>query len=379
MSGSEGNEIVIVPSGGLVRFSSDSTHATVVQGANVHNVIIDGGADLDIEFYVCDPNHVKYALTIRADDITVRRCRFRAGECKGILVDVGSFVTVDNVNFYNCEFYDSNSNQGTQQNMYWGPGDPSTITNCSVKNCIFRDLGGEGIELNIRTLMSNMVISGNIFHNIGKQTCYDTFACRPAITVSRIAVDDIVQDVYIYNNIMWDLGASGIYARAGEDRLYIYDNTIYDYANNPEGSPYPGDQEGVSDYGTPDSTAWVVNNIIYDPDGTAAFDSGPYNKLTNLTTNPPFISVDPTSGDFLKIGTNSAAYNTGTDVYSDGSLPVTTDFEGDTITVRNDIGADEYTAVETPEESGISVTIVKSETGASLVKSETGTTILKAE
>ena len=245
LSGSEGNEIVIVPSGGLVRFSSDSTHATVVQGANVHNVIIDGGADLDIEFYVCDPNHVKYALTIRADDITVRRCRFRAGECKGILVDVGSFVTVDNVNFYNCEFYDSNSNQGTQQNMYWGPGDPSTITNCSVKNCIFRDLGGEGIELNIRTLMSNMVISGNIFHNIGKQTCYDTFACRPAITVSRIAVDDIVQDVYIYNNIMWDLGASGIYARAGEDRLYIYNNTIWDYANDPEGSPYPGDQEGM--------------------------------------------------------------------------------------------------------------------------------------
>gem|GEM_PF-3481897 len=325
--GAPGQEIVIKPFGdGVVSFQSTSGTNNNIDSGSAHHIVFDGGPKLELEFVTNDDS--RYGLTIRSSNITLYRCRFRAGPHDGPLVDVGSFSVVSNVDFINCEFHDANNVAGAQQNLYLGPGDGSTVTDVQIRNCIFRDLGGEAIEINPRNYADNILIEGNAFHNVGKRTCAASWNCRPAITIDGPSVGGESRNVTIRNNLMWDTGSGGVWDRSGTDLVKIYHNIIYDFANalsEGSGDPNPDGVSGYSNGGQGSAT----NNIIYDPDGTAAFDGSSFDDNNNLCsgcdvawTANVFASVDPASSDFLKPATDSPSIDSGVD------LGVTSDYLG---------------------------------------------------
>lgn len=174
-------------------------------------------------------------------------------------------------------------------------------------------------------------------------------------TASAIMLSGGGHGTNIYNNI--------IYGYAGEwggmllncNTCNIYNNVVYDC----NGSEATGG--GINAYSSSQNHL-AKNNLCFsnkvDFANTSNFSSSSRNNISSDTTGDDFgsggiasvsiiedtdvVSLISGAEDLRIKGASSCLYNAGVDVFSDATLPVITDIEGKTLTVRNDIGADEY-------------------------------------
>lgn len=330
--GAPGNEIVIKPWGTATATFTGNSNAS---SASIHDLIFDGGPDLGMTFRSDITNN--YNFHVMADNVTVYRTRSFCTAGGNTLFAVGDFGSIDNVKFINNEMYGCNQSSGSQTSaVYVGPGDGGGYSNFVFKNNIVREMGGEGIEINPRVTSNNIEISGNAIHNVGKQTCFGSWNCRPGITMS-VQSGGGNNGTVIKNNLIWDTGSGCIWDRGGgTPRPVIYNNTCFDYGKDPRGIPSPSDPwpNGIAGYSGP-GTAIVSNNIIYAPNGINPLD-GAYIGSNNLCgpgkscgasstvwSANTVLSTNENTSNFLQIGNNSEAVNTGATISS-----ITTDYAG---------------------------------------------------
>jgi len=227
-AGTAGKEVVIKPWDNFVVNVPRSTGSNGFSGSGVHDIILDGGPNLNIHF-VSDLTGDNYAFNVTADNITVYRTQAYANTT-ALLFVAGSYVVCNNVKFINNEMHTCDFGNGFQcSGVYVGPGTGGGYSNFLFKNNIVRNMGGEGIEINPRVTSNNITIEGNAIHNIGKVTCAGGWQCRPGITVNIQNLDNENNGTIIANNLIWDTAASGIWNRGGGNpKPVIYNNTIYD-------------------------------------------------------------------------------------------------------------------------------------------------------
>jgi len=133
--------------------------------------------------------------------------------------------------------------------------------------------------------------------------------------------------VYVYNNSVFNCGY-GINAYSSSQNHLLKNNVCY---NN------------TIDFGNPaNCSSSSANNLSKDTTADDFGSGGIASATIDATTD--VVNLTGGSEDFHIKGTSSDLYNTGVDVYSDATLAVTSDIDDDTLTIRNDIGADEYTA-----------------------------------
>lgn len=320
--GSAGNEIVIKPwpagsTGCSSECSATFTANSNANSSNIHHLIFDGGPNLNIAF--TSSGNDQFSFHIIADYITVYRVRTYATAGSSQLFSVGDSRNVTGVKIINSEFYGCNQQSGYQCSaVYWGPGSGGGYTNNEFKNNIVRDIGGDGVEINPRVASSGLEISGNAFHNVGKQTCTGSWLCRPAITMNSQNGQSNT-NLTIKNNLMWDIGSGCIWMRSPGSNQVVYNNTCYDYGKiSPETNSSPN-PEGISG----GNATSVSNNIVYAPNGVSPFDSS-YSGSNNLcgsgkscgsssrvwSTNT-VLSTDQNTSNFMRIGSSSEASNSG--------------------------------------------------------------------
>jgi len=185
-------------------------------------------------------------------------------------------------------------------------------------------------------------VTGNAFHNVGKQTCSGTWDCRPAITFDSCVNPAKVTNAQVNENIMWDIGGSCVWDKGGTiSPPLIYNNTCYDF--------HKGTASGVCTQGVcGGGSATVRNNIIFAPNGTAPFDGSPLTASNNLCGSGQscgtfkqtwsantVLSTDPTASSFMTFGSISEAKGTGI------AIPgITVDYGGNPLSLTIwDIGA----------------------------------------
>ncbi|QQR77587.1 MAG: fibronectin type III domain-containing protein [Candidatus Moraniibacteriota bacterium] len=344
--GSAGNEIVIKPWGtATATFTSNSN----TNSSNVHHLIFDGGSNLGIRF---QSSAGQYSLHVLSNDTTIYRTQSLCSGSGALLFSVGDSKVNSNVAFINNEGYGCTSTNDQVSFVYAGPGGGGGYSNLKILNNIIRDMGGEGIEINPRVTSNNLEITGNAIHNIGKVTCSTAWNCRPGITMS-VQSGGGNNGTVIKNNLIWDTGSGCVWDRGGgTPRPLIVNNTCYDYAKIGS-DPWPN---GIAGYSGP-GTATVSNNIIYAPNGTNPLD-GTYAGTNNLCGSgkscgsssqawsaSTFLSTNENTSNFLQIGINSTAKDTGITIAS-----VTNDYADNTRPVGSgwDIGAYEY-GTSTPD------------------------------
>jgi hypothetical protein len=320
--GSAGNEIVIKPwpagsTGCPSECSATFTANSNANSSSIRYLIFDGGPNLNLAFTSSGGD--QYNFHVIANNITFYRIRAYATTGGSMLFAVGDTSNVTDVKFINSEFYGCNQQAGYQCSaVYWGPGSTGGFTNNEFKNNIVRDMGGDGVEVNPRVPSSGLEISGNAFHNIGKQTCTGNWLCRPAITLNS-QNGQSNPNVTVKNNLMWDIASSCIWARSPGSNQVIYNNTCYDYGKvspDTNSSPNP---EGISG----GNATNVSNNIIYAPNGVNPFDSS-YSGSNNLCGSGKscgsssrvwsantMLATDQNTSNFMRIGSSSEASNSG--------------------------------------------------------------------
>ena len=332
--GSPGSEVVIKPWEGYTTVMSLSGPNNI-ESSNVHHVIIDGGPNMLFNFLgstSCGSdgqNSNCAAININSNYITLARSQMQCSIGTAVFVARNS-GNVTGTNFINNEFYNCNKNQNNEP-LYPGGGNycsgSATINSTFIKNNIFRDSFGGGVEFNPRTLSDGVNIDGNAFHNIGKGTCGTSWQCRPALIIDGPSCGGTTKNVTISNNLIWDMGSGCIWDRGGSSAAYFYNNTCFDYGKGSGGGgPNP---QGISGY-TNGGHATVKDNIIYAPNGTAPFDGSAFVKSNNVCSGSgcvtynsgTLLSTDPNSIGFLKIGANSNATNAGV------NLNISTDYRG---------------------------------------------------
>lgn len=344
--GAPGKEIVVVPWPGYTATFTTSDQPTFGGGgAIVHDVIVDGGASMALRFTAKSSGDIAYCLDVNGYNLIFYRIQAYTASGNSNLFNVCSQLGPANchdIKFVNSEFHDCTGPNGYQCSaVYLGGctcGASSTCggNNITIQNNVLRALGGEGLEINPRTLSDNIVITGNAIHNVGKQTCGGSWDCRPAITLDGPSCGTGTTNAYVMNNLIWDIGGAGIWTKTGYSSQYIYNNTIYDYSNGGSGN-------GVCMQGICSEESWqgvVENNIIYDPSGVNPFGGSGYTASNNLCgtgkscgTNQKTwsantaLSTDETSANFLVIGDNSEAKAAGMTIggvsagYGGGSRP----------------------------------------------------------
>ncbi|MBK8233919.1 MAG: right-handed parallel beta-helix repeat-containing protein [Deltaproteobacteria bacterium] len=314
--GSPGQEIVIKPWGGdTATFTGNSNTSSM----GVHDLIIDGGLAFGIEFENEQCGDV-YAFTVASDNTTVYRTRAHSTCPTGsLLFAVGPFWQPSNVRFVNNEGYGCDAADGFQCSfVYAGPGDGGGYDGLLIQNNIIRNMGGEGIEINPRVTSSGLEIAGNAIHDVGKATCAGDWGCRPGITVA-VQSGDGNDGTRIVDNLVWDTGSSCIWDRGGGDPAPIYaHNTCFDYAKVGS-DPWPF---GISSY-QDGGTATLANNIIFAPNGTAAFDGSAFTMEGNICDDGScampysaqvFASIDPDALEFLQLAGGGPAVDAAQDV-----------------------------------------------------------------
>jgi len=329
--GSAGNEVVIKPwdstlvtLNGQNIFEPDSTH-------RLSYIIIDGGPNLGISMTAPNSQFVPAISFNNANDndhmshITVYRTRLSTGTAAGGLVTIQGVTSY--LSFINNEFFNSNPNDGQQHNIYpsaYNPNlanGPGSMTHLYFKNNIIRDIGGDGIEFNIRTSnsayqMDDVVVEGNAFHNVGKSTCSSSWNCRPAVTMACNNSPCRTRDVVIRNNLIWDTGEGALRAWLGTP-LFAH-NTVYNWGQGGTGYSW-----AVYGYQS-DGSATIQDNIFYSSASKNPFDGSRFTASNNLcasgkscgTTSQVWtantvLSTDPNNANFMRLASSSEARNNG--------------------------------------------------------------------
>ena len=305
--------------------------------SGVNHVMFDGGPDLKIRFN-SNAGTGTYANHIIANYVIVYRTQTYCSGSNGQLGwSVGDTSVASHVYFINNEFYGC-ANTGDQASaVYAGPGSGGGYSDLAIQNNIIRDFFGEGVEINPRVTSSNLTISGNAIHGVGKGTCGGGWQCRPALVVS-VQSGGGNNNTLIYNNLMWDTGSGCIWDRGGgTPKPLIANNTCFDFGKGSGGGgPNP---EGISGYSN-GGTAVLRNNLIYAPNGTAPLDGSNFTASNNLCaagsscgssskswSSATVLSTDPTSSNFMQPGSGSETLDAGATVssvtisYTGGSRP----------------------------------------------------------
>lgn len=366
--GTSGNEIVIKPWPGASQIVN-LRGVNNFESPNVRYLIIDGGPNLLFDMTGTtgygEGNTNGMALVINSNYLTIARCRIRSAGGTGGANIARNGGNVTGTKFINNEFYDSEE--------YWAPllypgggnscSGSSTANDTHIINNIFRDAGPEAIEFNPRTLSDGVYITGNSFHNIGKNSCGTAWQCRPAVVIDGPSCGGQTRNVYIENNIMWDMGSGGIWDRGGSSAISITNNTIYDYGKG-SGDPNP---EGISGYSN-QGRATINSNHIFSPSGINPFDNSNFSETNNMcadgkncgsnsqtsSSSAAFLSTNPNSPDFLKIKSGSKAIDNG---YPNSST--TNSYFGVVRDSSVDIGAHEYSTGSSTNDSLTQITTVQ--------------------
>jgi hypothetical protein len=342
--GSQGSEIYVRPWPGFTA-SLVSTGNNLIGAASsadaspyAHDWIFDGGPNMGITVVVpggTDPANI--GIRLNAVRFTFYRMRFTCNKGNGGEGIETTAAGVAGLRVINSEFYDCRGASGLQQSAVYMAGDvcngSASYSNFLFQNNIVRNMGGEGVELNPRQDSPGAVIEGNAFHDIGYNTCTSTWNCRPAITVSSCG--GTPSGVQISNNLMWNISAGCVWAKAGD--IAIYNNTCYDYGKQQNGDGTGGtiaQSEGIA-IGSSNNGGNVTtrNNIIFSVVGKNPFDSSSLAmKASNnicaagkscgassvAWTNSIVLSTAENNASFLKIDTSSAGAGAGVNLFSGG-------------------------------------------------------------
>ena len=249
-------------------------------------------------------------VTIHGDNTTgkynANAYRMEASAATQVLAVTDQYIILDNVQLRNTAATYANAV------ITWSTdptGNFGTIRNCIVYNSRARY---GAIDINSA---QNMKVYNNIIYNITRDTNNAADGGSGIIVVN----DNDAEASYFYNNTIYNcVDAGWIGLTAGIDYLLknniCYGNDAYDYKGS--------------------SAAASVTNLSSDGTGSTGF--------TSKTL--AFTNVEAGTEDFHLVVGDTEAIDKGTDVYSDATIAVTSDIDNDTLTVRNDIGADEYVA-----------------------------------
>lgn len=146
--------------------------------------------------------------------------------------------------------------------------------------------------------------------------------------------------IYIYNNIIYDVGSRGIDINHDSARVWAYNNTIHTTTS-------------VGIYAQAGSTV-AINNLVTNVSTFNYFgtfhSSSDYNTGDDGTStgggndriNQTFTFDDEGANDFHLASNDAGARDHGTDLSGDGDLPFSDDIDGETRTGTWDMGADEF-------------------------------------
>jgi len=342
--GTAGNEVVIKP-------WNDTTLATITGRNNwttrIQHVIFDGGPNLQIKFnnnVNTDPfNPSVYfngATPGLQSYITFYRTEWTV---PGVGEYIAQWGIIQYLSIINSEFQStaSTDRQGQHQIYFSGASNYGPSAHIYILGNVFRDTPGEMLEFRMFQNMDDVVIDGNVFHNIGKGTCAASWKCRPAITVASTGAT--VTNLQISNNLFWDLGEGAVRMWTGSP--LIYNNSVWKWG---AGTPANGGWGQWAFYGPGphDGSGTIRNNIIYGTGSTGngyalvPFDNSPFVKSNNVCasatttgcgrrfettgTNQTVVSLDPNNSGFMVLPNNaSTAYGAGMTI-----SPVTRDYFG---------------------------------------------------
>jgi hypothetical protein len=312
-----------------------SPNSNNLTGSNVHHWIFDGGPDMGIKFVTANDNS-NIAMRVNSNNHTFYRVQGTCNNNQGGEIFMTSNGQATGLTVINSEFYDCAGGGGIQQSAVYMGGsgcndNASGFTNFTFQNSIIRHMGGEGIELNPRTDSVGATISGNAFHDIGKQTCSGSWDCRPGVTIDGPSCGGSSSNVKVSNNLMFDIGGSCIWSKGGGTGSEYDNNTCYNYGQMAGSGVCV---EGICG-GT---TAVVKNNIIYAPNGRNPFSGASFSSSNNLCgsgescgtssktwSSATVISTSQADPNFLRIASTSEAANTGVNLFAAG---ITVDYAG---------------------------------------------------
>ena len=341
--GSAGNEIVIKPwpgSTSVVTMTSAAgsnwANANIIQGANVHHLVMDGGQNLLFEFVgTSGSDQNNYTLVVSSNYVTIARTRIHAGAGSGPALGIGTGAgSYNHIGWINNEMYDSTHYYGVYTGGGVGCADGNTShSDVYFYNNIFRDICGRGIQIEPRSAATNTYVSGNAFHDLGWGV-----ACGVSISHAvepAGACGATINGVYVDNNLAFNL--YGGFGQVGEgSNEYWRNNTIYRYGIQ---TPVTLGSHAFSAYadGNPGT---VQNNIILAP---VSGGINPINRSSGFTTSKNlcesgaacgssalsgtpatvFVSTSTSSADYLLPAGTGPAINAGNNYYSAG---LTTDY-----------------------------------------------------
>jgi hypothetical protein len=357
--GTAGNEVVVKP-------WDDNTLATITGRNNwttrIQYVIFDGGPNLKIKFISTAGGQFDPSVYFNASSAGLQS-RITFSRTQWTVPAMGEYISqwgiVDNLNIINSEFQSGSSTDGSSQHHIYFSGASNFGPSAHIyfRNNIFRDTPGEVIEFRMFQNMDDVLIDGNVFHNIGKGTCPVNWKCRPAITLASNGAT--VTNIQISNNLMWDLGEGAVRMWTGSP--LVYNNTVWQWG---QGSPANGGWGQWAFYGSAnDGNGNLRNNIIYGTGTTAngfalvPFDNSPFTKANNVCASgattgcgiafqtagvdQTVVSLSPDSPSFMLLnGTSSTAYRAGVTLAS-----VATSYLGTARVAPYDIGACSSTGV----------------------------------
>ncbi len=213
--------------------------------------------------------------------------------------------------------------------------------------------GGGRLDHGIYSHFSDSLIEGGEWHD---NSGFGLYLYNHKVVTGEVAAQDGgLQRITVRNVRMYGNGVGGLVMIPAKDSL-VYNNIFYNqsavlgngngqFCNN---TFYESNVEHRSHQLWVKSSAWVVrNNLFYSSKGTPAIrtEQGITPTLSNNLTegDPLFVSVDPASGDFLKLKAGSPAIDAGFDLRT----IFTTDRAGTTRPqgAAHDIGAYEYKPV----------------------------------
>lgn len=320
--GTAGNEVVIKPwnDSTLADFSGDRQDWNTNR---VQYVIFDGGPNLRIKFTLISSD--ENASAVYLNNMTVgQHSHITFYRTLWEVVSEGNWNAIwgrpDNISWINSEFFTPpTAQQQAGHPMYHSGATAGAggIGPISFINNIFRDSGGEAIEIRPYVTFSSYTITGNAFRNLGKGKCSAPWRCRSAITFgnSQDPRQGSITSVLVANNLIWDTGEGCI--RPWQDNPTFIYNTCYNWGmGNPVNASYS--RYAAAGYSS-DGEGTYKNNIFYASTNTAAgqtkvpFDNSPFVKSNNVCrsgttcgtssytyTDSPFLSLEPSSPDFLK-------------------------------------------------------------------------------
>jgi hypothetical protein len=260
-----------------------------VKLVGVSNVVFDG-------FTI---THYNQGLFVEScTNVTVRNCTIHHVGQEGLHIHYdAAFITADN-----CTIHDTRQWMYNGEGIYIGTGDSAPVDNThdiTIRNTTIYNTTDEGIELKIGTyhciIESNMISNVNtgsdwsanggsvgaveINHAVGSVQHYDA---NPAHIVRNNSIHHVGSAIRagtgstIYNNVMWDLGAYGVYV----------------------------DNQSSDSY-----TRYIFNNTIATPSTNAIFHAGGTQVVTNNIGPSTAGNIAPNNAFFVSVTPGSENYH----------------------------------------------------------------------